>query len=110
MAAKRRVAVPQREGTGKRPRLTGTQSTGRQARVGIVRTPDTSEAALGPQLIAEHRHPIERAKDMAKFGEERTEDPSTGPKVVKKLLTKWLQSSLTSSTMKMLFDILRTFG
>ena len=32
------------------------------------------------------------------------------PKVVKTLLTEWLPSSLTSSTMKMLFDILRTFG
>ena len=31
-------------------------------------------------------------------------------KVVKRLLTEWLPSSLTSSTMKMLFDILRTFG
>ena len=32
----------------------------------------------------------------------------SGPKVVKKLLTEWVPSSLTSSSMKMLFDIVKT--
>lgn len=32
------------------------------------------------------------------------------PKVVKRLFTEWLPSSLTSSTIKMLFDILRMSG
>lgn len=32
----------------------------------------------------------------------------SNPRVVKKLLTEWIPSSLTSSTMKMLFDILKT--
>ena len=34
----------------------------------------------------------------------------SSPKVVKKLLTEWLPSSLTSTTIKTLFDMLRTLG
>ena len=45
---------------------------------------------------------------MEEIGEAEAQIGKSGPKVVKRLLTEWVPSSLTSSTMKLLFDILKT--
>lgn len=71
----------------------------------------------GRRIIIEHVRNLHGASNelhiriTVKEVEEVTEQVGkSGPKVVKKLLTDWLPSSLTSSAIRMLFDILRMSG
>ena len=69
---------------------------GREIIIGHVRNVHRASNGLGIQItIAE----VEKATAQV---------DRSGPKAVKRLLTEWVPSSLTSATMKMLFDILKT--
>ena len=71
----------------------------------------------GRRIIIEHVRNLHGASNQLgiRITVEEVQDATeqvgrSGPKVIKKLLTEWVPSSLTSSTVKMLFDILRNFG
>ena len=71
----------------------------------------------GRRIIIEHVRNLHGASNQLGIRitveevQEATEQVGrSGPKMIKKLLTEWVPSSLTSSTVKMLFDILRSFG
>ena len=71
----------------------------------------------GRRIIIEHVRNLHGASNQLgiRITVEEVQDATeqvgrSGPKVIKKLLTECVPSSLTSSTVKMLFDILRNFG
>ena len=68
----------------------------------------------GRDIIIRHVHNVHGASNelgiritIEEVREAEAQVGRSGPKAVKRLFTEWLPNSLTSSTMKMLFDILK---
>lgn len=71
----------------------------------------------GREIIIRHVRNVHGASNelgiritIEEIDEAEAQVRKSGPKVVKRLLTEWVPSSLTSSTMKMLIDIVRSWG